>query len=148
MPIGCHPLPSVTDHLDSLRSSKRLAASTSRFSLEPRVEEIPLPSAGPREGAHVPLDTAIRFIDLAGSAHLPAALHSQLVIQERSKARLRVSDCLARDLTTSRQKHLSQIPETQLITEPPEHDEDDDLSGIVEKVAWRPPTFVEGVLAG
>src|SRR2546421_3538296 len=49
MSIGCHSLWGVTNHIDSLRRSKRLAASISRFSAPHGVNQIALAIDGPRD---------------------------------------------------------------------------------------------------
>jgi hypothetical protein len=52
-----------------------------------------------------------------------------------------------RELKAAFQKHLSQIAQAQLVPQPPQHDEQDDIGGIFQKVERRPGTLVKSSLA-
>jgi hypothetical protein len=67
MSIGRHPLRGVTNDLDGLRRSKRLAASMSRFSAPHRVHQVTIPIDGAIEIAPVPFDIDVGFINVPGS---------------------------------------------------------------------------------
>jgi hypothetical protein len=82
---GRHSLWHVTDHIDSLRRSKRLVASMFRFSARHGINQIPIPIDGPREGAALSFDVHIGFIDVPGPACEPASLGTQLIGYERGK---------------------------------------------------------------
>jgi hypothetical protein len=48
---------------------------------------------------------------------------------------------------TPLQKHFSQVPQAQLVPEPPKHDQEHNVCGIFEKVEWRSCALVEHLLA-
>jgi hypothetical protein len=52
-----------------------------------------------------------------------------------------------RERKAALQKHFRQIAQAQLVPQPPQHDEQDDISGIFEKVELSSCTLVEGALA-
>jgi hypothetical protein len=89
----------------------------------------------------------IRFIDVPGFAGLSASLDPELIRYERGKARFPVSNGLMGELKAPLQEHLRQIPQTQLVPQPPENDEKDDISGIFQKVEGSPRALVEGTSA-
>jgi len=98
MPIRRHAFWHVADDIDSLRRSKRLAASISRFWAPHRVNQVAIPIDGSIEITPFSLDVDLGFIHIPGSSCLPSSFCPQLVCHERGKARLRVSDCLMREL--------------------------------------------------
>ena len=147
MSIGCHSLWGVTNHIDSLRRSKRLAASISRFSAPHGVNQIALAIDGPREGAPCSLDVDGGFIDIPGPASLTSSLGSQVGGDERGNTGFPVSNRLMGELKAALQDHLRQITQTQLLPEPPEHDKQDDIGGIFQEVERGPRAFGEGASA-
>jgi hypothetical protein len=52
-----------------------------------------------------------------------------------------------RELEAALEKHLSQIAQAQLVPQPPQHNEQDDISGVFEIVERSSCTLVEGALA-
>jgi hypothetical protein len=52
-----------------------------------------------------------------------------------------------RELEAALEKHLSQIAQAQLVPQPPQHNEQDDISGVFEIVEGSSCTLVEGALA-
>jgi len=146
MSIGRHPLWCVTNHIDSLLEKAPGCLGNSLLT-QPGVNQIAIAIDGAREVAPFSLDVDVGFIDIPGPASLSSSLDSQLVGDEWGKTGLRVSNGLMGELKAALQEHLRQITQTQLIPQPPEHDEQDDIGGIVEKVERRSCTLVEGSLA-
>ena len=72
--VSRHSLRRVTNQLDGLRRSKRLAASMSRFSTPHGVNQVAIPIDGPIEIAPFPFDANVRFIDVPGFSCLSASL--------------------------------------------------------------------------
>ena len=102
---------------------------------------------GPIERAPFPFDVDVGFINVPGPPRLPSSLDSSLICHERGKARLRVSDCLVRELEAALENHLSQIAQAQLVPQSPQHGTEDDISGVFERVERRSCTLVESALA-
>jgi hypothetical protein len=82
----------MTNDLGSLRRSKRLAASISRFLLEPRINELPIPINRPVEVAPVPMHFDGGFIHVPRDPCSPSSLGSPLLRKHRGKTRLPVSN--------------------------------------------------------
>jgi hypothetical protein len=141
MPIGRHPLWGVTHHIECLRRSNRLATSMSRVSLEPRINQIAIAIDAQEREHHVPLT----LMEVSSTDQDRASLlGKQLIGHEWGKTGLRVSNGLVREHTAALQAQLGEIPQAQLIPESPEHDELDDIGGIVQEVERGPRAFVEG----
>ncbi len=45
------------------------------------------------------------------------------------------------------QEHLGQIPQAQLVAQPPQHDEQDEIGGVFEEVERGPCTLIKSSLA-
>ncbi len=146
MSIGRHPLWCVTNHIDSLLEKAPGCLHISLLT-QHGVNHIAIAIDGAIEVAPFSLDVDVGFIDIPGPASLSSSLDSQLVGDEWGKTGLRVSNGLMGELKAALQEHLRQITQTQLIPQPPEHDEQDDIGGIFEKVERRSCTLVEGSLA-
>jgi len=67
MPIRRHAFWHVADDIDSLRRSKRLAASISRFWAPHRVNQVAIPIDGSIEITPFSLDVDLGFIHIPGS---------------------------------------------------------------------------------
>jgi hypothetical protein len=67
-------------------------------------------------------------------ASLSSSLGAQLICHEWGKARLRVPDCLMRELEAALQEQLGQIAQAQRVPQPPQHDEQDNIGGICQGV--------------
>jgi hypothetical protein len=93
------------------------------------------------------MDADIRFIDMPGFAGLSVSPSTQLIRHERGKTGFPLPNGLMGELKAPLQEHLSQIPQTQLVPQPPENDKKDDISGIFQKVEGSPCAFVEGTSA-
>jgi hypothetical protein len=52
-----------------------------------------------------------------------------------------------RELEASLQEHLDQIAQAQLVPQPPQHDEQDNIGGIFQVVERGSGTLIEGSLA-
>jgi len=78
---------------------------------------------------------------------LPSSLGTLLIRKKWGKARFPVPDCLMGELKAPLQEHLGQIAQTQLVPEPPEDDQEDDISEVFEIVERSSCTLVEGSLA-
>lgn len=89
MPVDRHLLWRMTHHLNRLRRSNRLAASISRFSREPRINETVIPVDGEREGT--PL---LMHIHVSGSSGLSVSFRTYLVSDERGKTSLPIQNRL------------------------------------------------------
>ena len=72
----------------------------------------------------------------------------QLIRNEESKARFPFPDRLMGEDPTTIEKHLSQISQTQLVAQSPQHDEQHDIGGIFQIVKWSSCAFIEGTLTG
>jgi len=70
-----------------------------------------------------------------------------LLCHEGSKPRFPFSNRFVSEHETPLQKHFSQIPQAQFVPEPPKHDEENDVSGIFQKIERRSRALVEGLLA-
>jgi len=147
MPIGRHPLWGVTNHIDSLRRSKRLAASISRFSIEPRINQIAISIDGSIEIASFPFDGDGGFNHVPGPPYLATSLSSQLIRHERIKTGFPVSNGLMGELKAALHEHLGQVPRAQCVPEPPEDDQEHDVRGVFQKVERDFSTLIEGSLA-
>ena len=66
MSIGRDPLWRLTNHLDGLRRSKRLAACMSRFSARHGINQVPIAIDSSREIAPCPFDVHVGFINRPG----------------------------------------------------------------------------------
>ena len=53
-----------------------------------------------------------------------------------------------RELEAALQEHLGEVAQAQLVPQPPQHDEQDQIGGIFQIVERRPCTLVERSLAG
>ena len=51
------------------------------------------------------------------------------------------------ELKASLQKHLGQIAQAQLVPQPPQHNEQNNISGVLQKVERGSRALVEGSLA-
>ncbi len=51
------------------------------------------------------------------------------------------------ELEAALEKHFSEIAQAQLVAQPPQHDEQDNISGIFQVVEEGSGTLVEGALA-
>ena len=66
MAVGRHRLRGLTNGIDGLRRSKRLAASMSHFSAPHRVNQVAMPIEDPREGAPFSMHFNVGVIHIAG----------------------------------------------------------------------------------
>ncbi len=67
---------------------------------------------------------------------MSTSLGPQLFGNQRGKTGLRVPHGFMREHKTPLQKHFGQITQTQFIPQPPQHDEQDNISRIFQKVEW------------
>jgi hypothetical protein len=146
MPIGRHPFWSVTDDVESLLE-KALGGLQISLLAQSGVHQIPIPIDGTIEITPFAMDADVRFIDVPRGSCLPASLSTQLIRHERGKTRFPVSNGLMRELKASLQKHLGQVTQAQLIPQPPQHNEQNNIGGVLQKVERRSGALVEGVLA-
>ena len=72
----------------------------------------------------------------------------QLIRNEESKARFPFPDRLMGEDPTTIEKHLSQISQTQLVAQSPQHDEQNDIGGIFQKVERSTTPLIESVMTG
>jgi hypothetical protein len=70
-----------------------------------------------------------------------------LFAQERSKPELPGPYCLVRDLVASLKEQFGDVAEPELVAQPPEDRQQDDIGGELEIVVGRTGTFVEATVA-
>jgi hypothetical protein len=90
------------------------------------------------------LDVDIRFVHVPRSPCLTTSFGSQLIGDQRGKPSLPVSNGLMREHKAALQNHFSQITQAQLVPQPPQHDEEDDIGGIFERVERSACTLGSG----
>lgn len=97
MPIGRHPLRCVTNNVDCLLEELlcciHIVPLTQR-----RINQIAVTINRSREGAPVPIDFDVCFLEVPRSPYLSLSFGLQLVRKQRGKTRLRVQDCLLCEL--------------------------------------------------
>jgi hypothetical protein len=96
-----------------------------------RLDEVTLPVDGAVEVAPAPVDVEVRLVRGPRRAALPAPLGAQPLGQQRRGARRLVAHRRVADDEATRQEHLGQVPQTQLVAHPPEHDEQDHSGRVV-----------------
>jgi hypothetical protein len=64
-----------------------------------------------------------------------------------SKPPFPFSNCLIREPPSSFEKHLGKISQAQLVSEPPQDNQEDDIGGIFQEVEWSSSPLIEGLLA-
>src|SRR5258708_10872132 len=89
----------------------------------------------------------IGFIDIPGLPSLPASFGPQLFCHEWGKPRFPLTNCLVGELPATFQKQFCQISQAQLLSEPPQDDQKDDIRRIFQEIEWRSCAFVEEVPA-
>lgn len=65
---------------------------------------------------------------------MTTSLGTQLIRKKWGKARFPVLDCLMGERKAAHQNHFSQIAQVQLVPQPLQHDEEDDIGGIFQKI--------------
>ena len=95
-----------------------------------------------------PWDPQVRLVRVPLRAALPAPLGAQPGGQERGEARLPVADGLVAEDEAPRQEHLRQVPQAQLVAQPPQHDEQHEVGRVLQVVVGRAGPLVEDPAAG
>ena len=88
------------------------------------------------------MDADIRFIDMPGFAGLAVSPSTQLIRHERGKTGFPVSNRLMGEHKAALQEHLGQITQAQLVAQPPEDNEQDDIGGVFQKVEGGARAFI------
>ena len=114
---------------------------------EHRINQIAISIDGPIEVAPFPLDVDIAFIHIPGPRFLLTSFGTQLIGDEWGKARFPVSNGLMGELKASFQIEFSLVAQTQLLPQPPEDNEKNNIGGIFQIVERRPCTLVKRSLA-
>jgi hypothetical protein len=70
-----------------------------------------------------------------------------MLCHEWGKARFPVSSGLMGEFKAALQKHFSQVTQAQLVTQSPQHDEEDNIDGVFERVEEGSSALIEGALA-
>ena len=89
-----------------------------------------------------PLDLQVSFVNVPAAAHLAASPPTQGLSQGWGELGLPVSHGLIAEPEATDQDHLTQIPQAQLVTQPPEHHESDDVGGVLGPVQHRARALV------
>ena len=115
----------------------------SRGRTEHRVDQIAVPVNGAIQIAPLALNFHVGFIDIPAPAHFPLPLATDVLSQQRSETLLPLPCGFMRELESTQQKHLGQIPQAQLIQQPAEHDLEDDVGGKLEMVERSARSLIE-----
>jgi hypothetical protein len=146
MPIGCHPFWDRADDGESLLE-KALGCLHISLLAQPRVSQVAIPIDGTIEITPFAMDTDVCFVHIPGRSGLATTLGTQLIRNEWSKTGFPVPNCLMSELEAALQKHLGEITQAQLVPQPPEDNEQDNIGGVFEKVEGSARAFVESALA-
>ena len=76
-------------------------------------------------------------------AALPAPLGAQPRGQQRGEARLPVAHGLVAEDEAALQEHLGQVAQAQLVAQPPQHDEQDEIGRVLQVIVGRAGALVE-----
>jgi hypothetical protein len=91
-----------------------------------RVDQVAIPIYRPVKVAPFATDTHVGFIAIPGSTCFAVAPGAQLFGDKWSEACFPISDCFVSKLKATHQEHLCQVSQTQLISQPPQYNEQDD----------------------
>jgi hypothetical protein len=87
------------------------------------------------------------FIDVPGLACLSTPFGLQLLCNEWSKSLFPCPARLIAELSATFQKHLSEISQAQLVSEPPQDKQKDHIGGIFQEVERCSCALIEAVCA-
>src|SRR3954470_2379676 len=124
------------------------AAFMSRVSLNSTSTSAPLRSMARLKIAPAPIHLEVGFIDIPAAARLAATALPQVLGQRRRELGLPLADGLMAEYDTAQGEHLGQVAQAQLVAQPPEHHERDDVGRILRPVQQRAGAFVELLAAG
>ncbi len=85
---------------------------------------------------------------MPGSAGASLPLGAQFVDEERGEPSFPVADRLVSKFKATLEEHLGQIPETELVAQPPYDNKHDDIGWIFEVVEGSASPFIEAPVAG
>jgi len=109
---------------------------------QPRVDQIPLPVDRPVAGTPATVNRDIRLIRMPLGACGAAPFGAQLRGDQWGEARLPVPHRLVREDEAALEEHLGHIPQAALITQAPQHHEQDDVSGGLHVIERRAGALV------
>src|SRR5271165_7496773 len=85
----------------------------------------------------------IGFVDVPATAYAAFASAAKILCQCRRELCLPITDGLMAEDKPADQEHLHQIPQTELVAQPPEHHESDDVTRVLRPVQRAGAALVE-----
>src|SRR6266567_6179253 len=146
VPIRGDPFRRMVNHGKSL-FEKLLSGLHISLLTQARIHEIAIGIHGTIKVTPLSLNLDIRLINVPRFPCLATAFCSQLLCHQWSKPLFPCSNCLIREFPSSFEKHLGKISQTQLVSEPPQDNQEDDIGGIFQEVERRSRPLIEGLLA-
>jgi hypothetical protein len=93
------------------------------------------------------MDTDVGFVHVPGRSGLSTTPSTQLIRHEWGKTGFPLPNRLMGEDKAALQEHLRQIPQAQLVPQPPEDNEQDDIGRVFQKVEGRCGALVKRSLA-
>ena len=147
MSVRCHLFCSRATHCESLFENL-LGRLHIAFLAQAGINQVAIGITGTGEIPPLPFDPHRGFIHVPRPPSLSTPFGPQWLCNERGKPPFPLPNCLLRQHQTSLQKHFCQISQTQLVSEPPHNDQEDDIRRILQRIERRSSPFVERLLAG
>jgi len=141
VPVGRHLLGRVTGHVAGLGEEAPGGGHVALLAQQ-RVDAVALPVDRPVAVAPGTIDPDSGLVRVLFRAALPAPLGPQTVGQERGAAGLPVPDRLMAEGEAARQEQRGQVPQAALVAQPPQHDEQHAVGGILPMVVGRAGALV------
>src|SRR5271166_4720916 len=85
----------------------------------------------------------IGFVDIPATAYAAFASAAQILCQCRRELCLPITDGLMAENKTADEEHLGQIPQAELVAQPPEHHESDHVTRVLRPVQRASAALVE-----
>ena len=141
-PVGRDP----GDHLDRLE--KCLHGGHVAVLAEHYVDQRARAIDGTVEITPVPVDLDVRFVHIPALARLAASASPQIFSQRRCELGFPVANRLVAKNDAADEEHLRQVTQCELVAQAPEHNEGDDVAGILRSVQRAGTPLVELPPAG
>ncbi len=146
MPIGRHLLRNMANDNNGL-PKKPFGGGHVLLFTQQRIDHIAFPIDGTVEVTPRSIHFDVRFVFIPGSSCLPTSLRPQLLGNKGSESCFPNPDCFMCERKAALEKHVSEITQTQLGAQSPEHNEKNKIGGIFEKVERGVGTFMKDMSA-
>jgi len=146
VPIRCDLFRSMINHSKSL-PEKLLSGLHISLLAQARSHQIAIGIDGTIKVTPLPMYLDVRLINVPRFPSLATAFCPQLLCHQWSKPLFPCSNCLRRKPPSSFEKHLGKISQTQLVSKPPQDNQEDDIGGILQEVERSSRPLIEGLLA-